>query len=144
MKNQTAVWRQNDMISTSWKTMSLSLFYEVCINKEVTWLLVSQDYLIPPTTVQIHSSFTSLPSLWDLSTAEAGHWQDRMLVKCWEGIQAMGHSSEAAALWTQLKRQGATTPAGLVHISFQQVQGSKPFEAVCSPHLIPRWCLLAK
>lgn len=29
------------MICISWKIMSLSLFYEICINKEATWLLVS-------------------------------------------------------------------------------------------------------
>lgn len=35
----------------------------------------------------------------------------------------MGHSSEVSCSPTQLKRQGAIILAGLVHISFQKVQG---------------------
>lgn len=41
-----------------------------------------------------------------------------MLLKGWEGIQAMG---EASGSLTQLKRQAAIMPAELGHISSQQV-----------------------
>lgn len=44
-----------------------------------------------------------------------------MLLKDWEGIQAMGHSSEVSDSLTQLKGQGAIMPAELGHISFQQL-----------------------
>lgn len=47
----------------------------------------------------------------------------RMLTKGKEGIEAMGHSSEASGLPTQLKRQGAFTQTGMFHVSFQQVRG---------------------
>lgn len=44
-----------------------------------------------------------------------------MFIKGQEGMWAMQHSSEASGLLIQLKRQGAITTTGLVHISFQQV-----------------------
>jgi hypothetical protein len=42
-----------------------------------------------------------------------------ILLKDLEEVQAMEHSSEAAGSLTQLRRQGAITLAGLVHVSFQ-------------------------
>jgi hypothetical protein len=57
----------------------------------------------------------------------SGHRRAEILVKDQQGIQTTGHSYEASRSLTQLVRQGATTLAGLVHISVQQVRGSRQF-----------------
>lgn len=56
----------------------------------------------------------------------------------------MGDSAEASVYLTQLKRQGATASAGLVHVGFEQVQGFQSFGTGCCPQLIPGWCLSAE
>lgn len=50
----------------------------------------------------------------------------------------MGDLSEAAGLLTQLRRQGTITSAGSHQFLASQSSG------VCSPKLIPRWCLSSK
>lgn len=56
----------NDIIHTSWIIMSLSVLCVICINKEATWMLVSQKVRL------INSSLTnSLSPLRNLSTVGA-------------------------------------------------------------------------
>lgn len=58
------------------------------------------------------------------------------LVQGQEGIWAMGHSSEVSYLPTQLKRQGVIVSSGLVHISFQKVQGPPCFVGLPGPAMV--------
>lgn len=49
----------------------------------------------------------------------------------------MRHLSEASDCLILVKGQGAVTLVGLVHIGFQQVQGS----AACSLQVLSGWCV---
>ena len=74
----------------------------------------------------------------DIGVLSSGLKKAERLTKGKKGIKAMRHSSEASSSQTLLRRQGAFTWAGLVHISFQQVQDSQSFGEGCSQHLMLR------
>lgn len=100
------------------------LFCSLCLN-EFPYELTFQHFR----DKRWYTNFCSYLLLKSPGLRKAG-----LLVKGWEGIQEIKHSSKASDLMAQMKKWGAITSAALVHLSFQKIQSLKLFEAICTPH----------
>lgn len=107
--------------------------HSFCYAMEFPFKLTSQPLL------EDMGQYNSLLKLFpvEIRASLSGHRKARMLVKGWEGTQEMEYSLKTSGSLTQLKREEAIILTGLIHISFQQVQGLQSFETICNSQLIP-------